>query len=72
MKTQNLSLAEKAGKNLKNLIKQSQYRTQDNFAYELGTDPSTVRRWIHSGINNINTIKQIADFLDVDFLELLK
>ena len=72
MKTQNLSLAEKAGKNLKNLIKQSQYRTQENFAIQFSTDPSTVRRWIHNGINNINTIKQIADFLDVDFLELLK
>ena len=72
MKTQNLLPAEKAGKNLKNLIKQSQYRTQDKFAYAFGSDPSTVRRWIHNGINNVNTIKQIADFLDVDFLELLK
>ena len=70
MKTQNLLPAEKAGKNLKNLIKQSQYRTQDKFAYAFGS--ATVRRWIHNGINNVNTIKQIADFLDVDFLELLK
>ena len=70
---QDLNLAEKAGKNLKNLIKVSKYRTQENFAVEgIGVDPVTIRRWIAHGIKDINVIEEIAKKLGVDFIELLK
>ena len=71
--TQELTLAERAGKNLKNLIKKSKYKTQERFAYEaMYVDPTTVRKWIHNGIKNINLIQEIADIFGVDFMELLK
>lgn len=67
--TQNITPTKKVGKNLKNLIKESG-RTQEGFADEFGTDPTTVRRWISKGINSVETICQIAEFFDVDFREL--
>ena len=68
-----LRLAERVGKNLKNLIKKSVYKTQDEFAINaMMVDPSTVRRWIAHGIRDINLIEEIADVLDIDFMELLK
>ncbi len=69
--TQKLSPAEKAGKNLKNLIKEAGL-TQEAFAFEFRADASTVRRWIAHGIKDINLILEIAEFFDVDFFELLK
>ena len=69
---QTLTPAEKAGKNLKNLIKQSEYKTQDRFAEAMYVDPVTVRRWIAHGIKDINTIQEIADLFNVDFMEFLK
>lgn len=71
--THELSLAEKAGRNLKNLIKESEYKTQERFAFDgIRVDPVTVRRWIAHGIKDVNTIKEIADIFGVDFMELLK
>lgn len=71
--TQKLTPAKKVGKNLKNLIKSSEYKTQENFAYEgMHVDPVTVRRWIAHGIKDINTIVEIAEKFDIDFKELLK
>ena len=35
-----------AGANLKRLIKNSKYKTQEEFAFEFGTDVRTVGRWI--------------------------
>jgi hypothetical protein len=71
--TQNLTPAERAGKNLKNLIKESKFKTQENFAYEgIHVDPVTVRRWIAHGIKDVNTIQEIANIFGVDFMELLK
>lgn len=71
--TQNLSIAEKAGKNLKNLIKNSKFKTQENFAYDaMHVNPVTVRRWIHNGISDVYTIEKIAEIFDVDFMELIK
>ena len=71
--THKLTLAEKAGKNLKNLIKKSVYKTQEKFATEaMYVDPTTVRRWIARGIKDLNLIQQIAEIFDVDFMELLK
>ena len=57
-----------AGANLKRLIKNSRYKTQEEFAFEFGTDVRTVGRWIRGGINSIATIQQIAAFFGVDAL----
>ncbi len=70
---QELTPAEKAGKNLKNLIKSSEYKTQERFAYEaMHVNPVTIRRWIAHGIKDVNTIVEIAEIFDVDFKELFK
>ncbi len=70
---QKLTPAERVGKNLKNLIKESKYKTQERFAIEaMFVDPVTVRRWIAHGVKDVNTIQEIADIFDVDFMELLK
>lgn len=60
-----------AGANLKRLIKESGYRTQEAFAYEFGTDVRTVGRWINNGIKNLDTLQLIADFFGVDALAIL-
>lgn len=70
--TQNKLPSKKVGENLKNLIKESKFRTQANFAERMYVDDSTVRKWISHGIQNINLIMEIADLLEIDFLELLK
>ena len=67
------TLAEKAGKNLKDLIKKSKFKTQERFAVDgMKVDPVTVRRWISHGIRDINTIYEISTILEVDMMELLK
>ena len=71
--TRQLRPSEKAGQNLKKLIKTSKYKTQDRFASEgMHVDPTTVRRWLTNGIKDINTIEEISKVLDVSFWELLK
>jgi len=71
--TQKLKPAERVGKNLKNLIKKSKFKTQEHFACEgIHVDPVTVRRWIKYGIKDINTIQEIVDIFGVDFMELIK
>lgn len=57
-----------AGANLKRLIKNSKYKTQEEFAFEFGTDVRTIGRWIRGGINSLATIQQIAAFFGVDAL----
>ena len=57
-----------AGANLKRLIKNSKYKTQEEFAFEFCTDVRTVGRWVNKGIKNLDTIQQIAAFFDVDAL----
>lgn len=57
-----------AGANLKRLIKNSKYKTQEEFAFKFGTDVRTVGRWIRGGINSLATIQQIAAFFGVDAL----
>ena len=59
-----------AGANLKRLIKNSKYKTQEEFAFEFGTDVRTVGRWVNKGIKNLDTIQQIAEFFDIDVLTL--
>lgn len=60
-----------AGANLKRLIKESDYRTQEEFAFKFGADARTVRRWISNGIDKLSTIKQIAEFFGVDVFDIL-
>ena len=63
--------SEKVGANLKRLIKESEYHTQDAFAEACYTDARVVRRWIKDGIKNIDTINQVARTLNVDVMDLL-
>ena len=71
--TQEITISKRIGRNLKNQIKASKYKTQDRFATEaMYVDPSTVRRWISNGIKDVNTLEEIARALEIDFLELLK
>lgn len=67
-----LSLSLVVGKNLKRVIRSSKYRTQENFAYAFGTDVRSVSRWLNAGVKNIDTLEDIANFLEVDIFELLK
>jgi transcriptional regulator with XRE-family HTH domain len=57
-----------AGANLKRLIKNSKLKTQDEFAYEFGTDVRTIGRWVNNGVKNLDTLQQLAAFFDVDVL----
>ena len=67
-----LSLSMIASINVKRLIRSSKYGTQENFAYEFGAEIRTVSRWLNKGIKNIDTLEEIANFLNVDVFELLK
>lgn len=71
MKQQSNCLSKTAGANIKQLIKNSQYKTQEEFAYQFGTDVRTVSRWVNQGIDSIDTISQIADFFDVTVESIL-
>ena len=57
-----------AGANLKRLIKNSEYKTHEEFGYEFGADVRPVGRWVNKGIKNLDTIQQIADFFGIDAL----
>ena len=67
-----LSLSLIVGINLKRLIRRSRYKTQENFAYEFGEEIRTDSRRLNAGVKNIDTLEEIADFLEVDVFELLK
>ena len=68
---QNKLLSKIAGDNVKRIIKESDYRTQENFAYAFGEEIRTISRWLNGGIRNIDTLKEIASFLGVDIVDLL-
>ena len=66
-------LSKRVGKNLKILIKNSKFKTQDKFANEgMHVDPVTVRRWIANGIRDVNTIYEISEILEVSFMDFFK
>ena len=66
------TLAEQIGNNLKKLIKESRFKTQEKFANEgMNVDPVTVRRWISKGVRDVNTIFEISEVLDVPLEELI-
>ena len=61
-----------AGENLKRLIKETQYRTQEEFAYAFGAETRTLSRWLNQGVKDIDTLEQLANFLSVDITDLLR
>lgn len=65
-------LSKIAGDNVKRLIKESDYQTQENFADLFGAEIRTVSRWLNGGIKNLDTLQEIASFLGVEVLELLQ
>lgn len=68
-KYQDLGLV--AGAKLKQLIKQSKYKTQEEFAFEFGADVRTIGRWINRGIDSLSTIQKIADFFGIAVSDIL-
>lgn len=71
MRKNRTDLGKVVGTNLKRLIKESEYRTQANFAYAFGADERTVRRWVSGKIDKLSIIDQIADFFMIDSINLL-
>ena len=61
---------ERIGNNLKRLIKESKYKTQEGFAEAVGADPRTVRRWVKH-LDSISTLAYVAKALEVDVEALL-
>lgn len=67
----------KMGENIKRLIKESEYRTQENFAsacideylvntMELDSAQRIVNRWLNGGISKLSLVYDIANILNVD------
>ena len=68
---QNQTLGLVAGEDLRRLIQNSEYRTQEEFAFEFDVDVKTISRWINHGIYNLHKIEKIAEFFDIDVLDIL-
>lgn len=67
------SAAIKVGHNLKNLIKNSTWKTQERFACEaMFVDPTTVRRWLKNGIKDLTLIEEICRVFNIDLVDILK
>lgn len=62
----NFDAAKQAGIVLRNLI-QTHYPSQEEFAYDFGTEIRTVSRYVNNGINKISTIQELADFFNIPF-----
>lgn len=60
-----------AGELLRKLIIEN-YPSQEEFAYDYGTDIRTVSRYINNGINKIDIVQELASFFQVDFMEFFK
>ena len=61
-----ITIQQTAGLYLKKLI-QENYDSQEDFAYDFGTDIRTVSRYVNKGINKLSTIQELADFFGVRF-----
>ena len=55
-----------AGQKLKQLIKEN-YASQEDFAWDYGTEIRTVSRYCNEGINKIIVIQELAEVFNVDF-----
>lgn len=53
-----------AGEVLRKLIKDN-YKSQEDFAFEFGTDIRNVSRWINNGINKVSTLQELAERFSV-------
>lgn len=71
MKQTRINLGKIVGAKIKRAIKESKWRTQERFAEAFCAEVRTVNRWCNQGINNIDTILDIADFLEIDVWTLL-
>lgn len=67
----NLSPQERAGITLKRLI-QKNYPSQEEFAFDFGTDVRTVSRYVNQGINKVSIIQELADFFGIEFEEFFR
>ena len=61
------SYALHAGQKLKQLIKENDYTSQEDFALDYGAELRTISRYINNGINKIDVIQELAEFFGVDF-----
>lgn len=61
----------KAGEKLRALLKQEN-KTQEEFAFEFGTDIRNVSRWINDGIKKIATIQALAEHFKVKFTDFFE
>lgn len=63
-----MTYAEIAGKNLKRFIKEANI-TQEDFAYEYGTDVRTISRWVNGGIDKTSIVEELAIKLGKSFFD---
>ena len=68
---ENLSPQKIAGEVLRLLIRQN-YPSQEEFAYDFGTDIRTISRYINNGINKLDIIQELADFFQVEFVDFFR
>ena len=68
---QQIDLGLLAGANLKHLIQNSAYKTQEAFSLAFGTSVRNVRRWIKSGIRRLDTLQELALFFGTDVFAFL-
>jgi len=61
----------RAGEVLRKLI-QENYASQEEFAYDFGTDIRTVSRYVNNGINKISILQELAVFFHVNIVDFLK
>ena len=65
---QSLSPQMVAGKTLRRLIEEN-YPSQEEFAYDYGTDVRTISRYVNQGINKLDIIQELADFFNLTFTD---
>lgn len=68
----NYDVAKHAGEVLRRLIEERGYSSQEDFAYDFGTTPRTVSRYINDGINKLNVLQELAEFFQVDLFIFLR
>ncbi|MBP5208908.1 MAG: helix-turn-helix transcriptional regulator [Clostridia bacterium] len=60
-----------AGSFLRRMLKDNGY-TQERFAEEFGVSTRHVRRWLHGGINSLDTVQQLLTFFDAEVGDVFK
>ena len=61
---QKIDWAEITANNIRNILKERSL-TQAKLAEMLGKNVRTVRRWVRDGIDNVNSMCQICDVLNI-------